>query len=551
MDLSDFTDYLPNVFGYAPSGIEGLLGADKTAELNKQANVSGLLGAAMGLATGMGAGGYRRSAAQNILGAIGAGVGASQGQYQGAVDLMGEQSKIAKAQFEQMQQLRKLQSIEQLAANNTKFADIIRIDPVRGLELASADADQSNIQSVYKDIQGRRTKLNEQQMPPVQPPVLDQNGMIESKMVDGQWQLPPNAITSNIDPMTRLIHERNDLIDWNAGIAGLRGSDKQIKLNNERIDAIRKQIGDMAPEQFDFDAFKNTIWTRFQPELQQIKNAAISGLLPGEKLFDALSDLKKRSDTYVREQTDFTNDVRRVAKEMFPDTPLYALDEKQAGQLNARLLKDKLATNNASASKTNIYTGDLSKTTQSKVEDQVLSMGDAITRLNDIQATYRPEYQNIKFKFGQSWASIKDKFGILPPADKNTLAAYSVYKQNATQNLNQTIKDLTGSAMGESEAKRIMSTLPDAGQDAWSGDSPTEFEAKLNNAIAQTKYAIARKNYALKNGLKWQEIPLDSMPNRINQRGAQIAKEYNLDPKKQADLTTINRQLSAEFGINF
>lgn len=61
------------------------------------------------------------------------------------------------------------------------------------------------------------------------------------------------------------------------------------------------------------------------------------------------------------------------------------------------------------------------------------------------------------------------------------------------QNLNQTIKDLTGAAMGVQEADRIIASLPNAGTDIFGGDSPTEFEAKLNNAVKQTKYALARK----------------------------------------------------------
>jgi hypothetical protein len=105
--------------------------------------------------------------------------------------------------------------------------------------------------------------------------------------------------------------------------------------------------------------------------------------------------------------------------------------------------------------------------------------------------------------------------------------------------------------MGVDEAKRIVATLPDPGSDIFGGDSPTEFEAKLNNGITQTKYALARRTYALKKGLNWESTPLDKMPSIINERGAAIAKQYKLDPKKAADLQTINRQLAAEFGVSF
>jgi hypothetical protein len=198
-----------------------------------------------------------------------------------------------------------------------------------------------------------------------------------------------------------------------------------------------------------------------------------------------------------------------------------------------------------------VNTGDLSKPTKSKLEEETLAAGNAITRLNSIQASYRPEYQTFKFKGAQEWSALKDKFGNLKPEEKTQLANYSKYKQNTTQNLNLTIKELTGTAMGVQEADRITSTLPNAGTGIFDGDSPTQFQSKLDNGVGQVKYAIARKNYSINKGLKWENTPLDKMPNIINDRGAQIAKQYNLDPKKPADLTTINRQLAAEFGINF
>jgi hypothetical protein len=146
---------------------------------------------------------------------------------------------------------------------------------------------------------------------------------------------------------------------------------------------------------------------------------------------------------------------------------------------------------------------------------------------------------------------LKDKFTSLDPKDKAVLQGYSTYKQNSINNLNQTIKDLTGAAMGVQEAERIIAGAPNAGTGVFDGDSPSNFEAKLNNQIQQVQYALARKQYSLTKGLRWEAIPLEKMPEIVNQRGKEIAKTYNLDPKKPADLTTIQRQLAAEFGISF
>jgi len=44
-------DYIPNVFGANPTMYQGLLGADEAANLTRQSNIAGLLGAAATLAT--------------------------------------------------------------------------------------------------------------------------------------------------------------------------------------------------------------------------------------------------------------------------------------------------------------------------------------------------------------------------------------------------------------------------------------------------------------------------------------------------------------------
>jgi hypothetical protein len=205
------------------------------------------------------------------------------------------------------------------------------------------------------------------------------------------------------------------------------------------------------------------------------------------------------------------------------------------------------------APKVEIYTGALSQPNVNKVQEGVLTDAAAITRLNNIQFSYRPEYQNIQYRGKQAWNTLADKVfrDKLPESEKRQLTEYSQYKQNSLQNLNQTIKDLTGAAMGVQEADRIITSLPNAGTGIFDGDSPTEFEAKLNNAVQQTKYSLMRKNYALKNGLKWENIALEKMPSIIQERGKQIEKQYKLDPKDPATKATVLRQLSAEFGVPF
>jgi hypothetical protein len=226
-------------------------------------------------------------------------------------------------------------------------------------------------------------------------------------------------------------------------------------------------------------------------------------------------------------------------------------DSKILAELDPKVRALDLERRKAGKTELKVYTGDLSKSTATQVEQGALSNADAITRLNNIQYSYRPEYQNIKYRGKQAWNTLVDKGIGLPEPEKRQLAQYSQYKQNSLQNLNQTIKDITGAAMGVQEAERIIASLPNAGTGIFDGDSPTEFEAKLNNAVKQTKYALARKNYALKNGLKWENTSLDSMPKIIQSRGKEIEKQYNLNPEDPATKQIVLRQLAAEFGVAF
>lgn len=85
-------DYIPNMFGTPPVGYQGLLGAEQSKELQKRANISGLLSAGLALAQGMSAQGSRRSALQNILSAAAAGYsGGAQTYEQGLKNVMQQQ----------------------------------------------------------------------------------------------------------------------------------------------------------------------------------------------------------------------------------------------------------------------------------------------------------------------------------------------------------------------------------------------------------------------------------------------------------------------------
>jgi len=122
MAIGDYLSYLNptnyNVFGVENPTYSGLLGPEQSQALSQRSNIAGLLGAAAALVQGMSKQGPRRSGLQNVLGALGAGYGASGQAYQGGIEQMANAQKLAQLRL-QMQQ----------SAQTKAAVDALRLDP--------------------------------------------------------------------------------------------------------------------------------------------------------------------------------------------------------------------------------------------------------------------------------------------------------------------------------------------------------------------------------------------------------------------------------------
>ena len=673
------TDYIPNVFGSAaPTTYEGLLGMglispEQMQKTQNTANIQGLLGAGLSLAQGMSRIGPRRSAAENILGALSGGFGAAGGAYQQGLQNVVQQQQLQSAALTQAQATNKLKSMQQAKAAYPDLAPLADIDPSEFVKQVIA-RDRAKIYGFGPDAQPTQMPAEVPAAMPTQttPQVrlepglsvtskgeqfvgvpnftagekyLDENlnQQARQSLQQNQAQSPnvPLINPANVakaadnrrkaalamsmgDKDTAAFFQKEadrldptEVISFRDGMAfsNKRGlianyggtkplTEKEVIDNgldpNKRYQRnfagniteipTTAKVVKLTDEQAQAEGLSTSAGQKYvrlpSNEVKQIEGTGQTKLLTSAEITNNNLDPNKAYQVTPKGDISVVTDVGSVANKadlikvlpaqftgVYPtlkpsvdaliaraptmtrdqiiteSEKILADDAAIRKELDPKLAAQRISERVAGAPK--VYTGQLDKSTTSDVQKSVITTADAVTRLNNIQFSYRPEYQNIGFRSKQSWNTLKDKVGILSPAEKTQLTQYSQYKQNALQNLNQTIKDITGAAMGIQEADRIISTLPNAGTNIFDGDSPTEFEAKLNNAIAQTKYALARKNYSLRKGLNWESTALDKMPNIINSRGAEIAKQYNLDPKKPADLNTINRQLAAEFGVSF
>jgi len=190
----------------------------------------------------------------------------------------------------------------------------------------------------------------------------------------------------------------------------------------------------------------------------------------------------------------------------------------------------------------------LGKAAETKVDEGLLDTSASMMRVERIGSDYRPEWNTYLKQGEMAFSALTEKFGrTLPPAKRQELAAYTNWRSNALDNMNRTIKELTGSAMGVEEASRIMSTLPTP------DDSPTQFDAKLNDAKQKTKIALARLTYVKQNkGLSIEDIPLDRMPDIMRRRDSEIEGEVRRKFKEMNDKEVnelVKKQLAREFGL--
>jgi hypothetical protein len=230
-------------------------------------------------------------------------------------------------------------------------------------------------------------------------------------------------------------------------------------------------------------------------------------------------------------------------------TKAFTVDEN--GQLvpNKQVQDYELSRAKAGASNVTAVGGDmaLGKPAQGKVDEGLLDTSAALMRVERIGKEYRPEWSTYAKQGEMGFQAFREKLGgKLAPEKQKELAAYTSWRSSALDNMNRTIKDLTGSAMGVEEAARIMATLPNP------DDSPSQFQRKLEDAKQQTRMALARLTYIKRNGLGMESVPLDRVPSLINDRGAsveqEIKKKFPSMTAKEVERMT-KRQLAQEFGL--
>ncbi len=351
------SDYIPNLFGQAPATYQGLLGMglvtpEQVEATQKQANVQGLLGAALTLAQGMSAVGNRRSAAENIINALGGGFQAAGGAYQQGIQNIAQQQQMSKAILDQQNALMQRQQTiaQQKAIENALQDPRIARDPVLSAYIRSNPNEALKMLSEVLPLQqaaGVAPSVAPSGAPSVTPSVAP--GVVQP--TEG---MPAVEVSAPAGRGATLLAEKNRIQQMintysDPRFVGNDRANKIVEQNMKRLEAINKELGMSAVESYDFTALEAAAPDPFKGAVQNLRQMANTGGITPNELTQRVGDIEKRIADYnkaeldyKRAQSDYTKEAVRVAQKIAPGKTLDQLTPEQVAQLDKEMYgKDK------------------------------------------------------------------------------------------------------------------------------------------------------------------------------------------------------------------
>jgi len=210
---------------------------------------------------------------------------------------------------------------------------------------------------------------------------------------------------------------------------------------------------------------------------------------------------------------------------------------------------------------------ELGKTATNDIDEKIVNGLNVLTRMEGIADSFKPEFQTIGTRMGMAGAGWMAKIdpSRIDPKTAAQLAEFSTYRRRASENVNTTIKEITGAAMSIPEASRILSQVPNAGTGIFDGDDPITFKAKMDDVVKQSRLVVARQAWLKKNNPQLLDqlarnkmagveniMPLNKMNDMMNERRNQIyqdLKQRSPNASRDQLLPFVGQQLKQEFGI--
>lgn len=356
------SDYIPNVFAASNPMYEGLLGSEDAAALSQRSNIAGLLGAAATLATGMSRQGPRRSALQNVLGALAAGYGTSGQAYQAGIEQMANAQKLAQARLESAKLIQANKAVDELVKNDPRIANdplkvaYFRANPTEALKLYSETLPLEAAAQKLKPTISAQPQATAPQAAPA-----DSQDIASQYIQQAQSAGAPVTVTAPAGRGQQLVAQRDQLVNTinvyssPEFITNKRAQDI-VAAARESLKTINTELGRSAVEGYDWSAIESTVPSVFKQRVLNLKQLAEAGEIDPKELANRVDAIGKDAVEYVTKKQDYTNQDRRVAAGMFEGRAIESLNPIELMQLENKLYEMRITEKKAGATTINMPT---------------------------------------------------------------------------------------------------------------------------------------------------------------------------------------------------
>lgn len=151
-----------------------------------------------------------------------------------------------------------------------------------------------------------------------------------------------------------------------------------------------------------------------------------------------------------------------------------------------------------SKSGVSVYTGDMGKSTQSQLEQDIIEAEKNIMSFGDTYKMFKPEYLEYVGKGKKEIASKMDKAGVSSEKQKEYLNEYQKWFRQAKADFIAYRKWATGVAGGEKELAEIATSFPDPVK-----NSPEEYKANIESIGETTRKVLELNRDFLRSGMEF------------------------------------------------
>lgn len=316
---------------------------------------------------------------------------------------------------------------------------------------------------------------------------------------------------------------------------GDTGLESLSRSGNFAVQGTSAEVAPSVSQQLDLNKLRQTLLN--SGYLDEAKKYAPEYLTAGDTVYE--KSLTGGLKPVVDNAGKLTGEFGNYAKLMYGTDMVSKLPQGATNTIISQVDKGKALTGGIS----NMGVG---KEGSNILDKELITSGTDRIRFQQAKDQARPEFFETPFQIQMKFAKEKEKLKQpLTDIEKQNLTDYTAFTQTGMNSLNAYINKITGAAMGAGdEEKRLRSAMPDPQKDSF-----TEFMAKTDNVLREGKLIEARYAYVKKNGLKFDSVPVGSMPAIMRSREAQIVKELKLDPKNPQDAEAIKARLAEEFGL--